>query len=110
MFLIPPDSLSRLLVVMVATVVKKMNFLAVLDPLIKTFMQVALLIGPLSFVGLVFYLGKLKKIIQNVYVGSNEKRKSIQLRFELSRKLLAENINSSLYWGFYLLGNDFSKC
>ena len=24
-------------------------------------------------------------------------------------KLLAENINSSLYWGFYLLDNDFSK-
>ncbi len=48
MFLIPPDSLSRLLVVMVATVVEKMNFFAVLDPLIKTFMQVALVIGPLS--------------------------------------------------------------
>ena len=104
MFLIPPDSLSRLLVVMVAIVVEKMNFLAVLDPLIKTFMQVALVIGPLSLAGLVLLLRKIEKIIQNVYVGSNEKRKSIQLRFELSRKLLAENINSSLYWGLLFIG------
>ena len=61
MFLIPPDSLSRLLVVMMATVVVKMNFFAVLDPLIKTFMQVALVIGPLSFVGLVLLLRKIEK-------------------------------------------------
>ena len=61
MFLIPPDSLSRLLVVMVATVVEKMNFFAVLDPLIKTFMQVALVIGPLSLVGLVSLLRKIEK-------------------------------------------------
>ena len=61
MFLIPPDSLSRLLIVMVETVVEKMNFFAVLDPLIKTFMQVALVIGPLSFVGLVLLLRKIEK-------------------------------------------------
>ena len=61
MFLIPPDSLSRLLVVMVAIVVEKMNFFAVLDPLIKTFMQVALVIGPLSLVGLVLLLRKIEK-------------------------------------------------
>jgi len=61
MFLIPPDSLSRLLVVMVATVVEKMNFFAVLDPLIQTFMQVALVIGPLSLVGLVLLLMKIEK-------------------------------------------------
>ena len=61
MFLIPPDSLSRLLVVMVATVVEKMNFFAVLDPLIQTFMQVALVIGPLSLVGLVLLLRKIEK-------------------------------------------------
>ena len=61
MFLIPPDSLSRLLVFMVATVVEKMNFFAVLDPLIKTFMQVALVIGPLSLVGLVLLLRKIEK-------------------------------------------------
>ena len=61
MFLIPPDSLSRLLVVMLATVVEKMNFFAVLDPLIKTFMQVALVIGPLSLVGLVLLLRKIEK-------------------------------------------------
>ena len=61
MFLIPPDSLSRLLVVMVATVVKKMNFFAVLDPFIKTFMQVSLVIGPLSLAGLVLLLRKIEK-------------------------------------------------
>ncbi len=61
MFLIPPDSLSRLLVVMVATVVEIMDFFAVLDPLIKTFMQVALVIGPLSLVGLVLLLRKIEK-------------------------------------------------
>ena len=61
MFLIPPDSLSRLLVVLVATVVEIMNFFAVLDPLIKTFMQVALVIGPLSLVGLVLLLRKIEK-------------------------------------------------
>ena len=61
MFLIRPDSHSRLLVVMVATVVVKMNFFAVLDPLIKTFMQVALVIGPLSLVGLVLLLRKIEK-------------------------------------------------
>ena len=61
MFLIPPDSLSRLLVVMVATVVEKIYFFAVLDPLIKTFMQVALVIGPLSLVGLVLLLRKIEK-------------------------------------------------
>ncbi len=61
MFLIPPDSLSRLLVVMVATVVEIMNFFAVLDPLIKTFMQVSLVIGPLSLVGLVLLLRKIEK-------------------------------------------------
>ena len=61
MFLIPPDSLSRLLAVMVATVVEKMNFFAVLDPLIQTFIQVALVIGPLSLVGLVLLLRKIEK-------------------------------------------------
>jgi len=61
MYLIPPDSLSRLLVVMVATVVEIMNFFAVLDPLIKTFIQVALVIGPLSLVGVVLILRKIEK-------------------------------------------------
>ena len=44
-----------------ATVVEIMNFFAVLDPLIKTFMQVALVIGPLSLVGLVLLLRKIEK-------------------------------------------------
>ena len=61
MFLIPPDSLSRLLAVMVATVVEKMNCFAVLDPLIKTFIQVALVIGPLSLVGVILLLKKIEK-------------------------------------------------
>ena len=53
MFLIPPDSLSRLLVVMAAAVVEMMNCFVVLDPLIKTFIQVAFVIGPLSLVGVI---------------------------------------------------------
>ena len=61
MYLIPPDSLSRLLVVMVATFVEIMNSFAVLDPLIQTFIQFALVVGPLSLVGLVFLLRKIEK-------------------------------------------------
>ena len=38
-----------------------MNFFVVLDPLIKTFMQVALVIGPLSLVGLVLLLREIEK-------------------------------------------------
>ena len=61
MFLIPPDSLSRLLVVMAVAFVEMMNCFAVLDPLIKTFIQVALVIGPLSLVGVVLLLRKIEK-------------------------------------------------
>ena len=61
MFLIPPDSLSRLLVVMSAAVVEMMNCFAVLDPLIKTFIQFAIVIGPLSLVGIVLILRKIEK-------------------------------------------------
>ena len=61
MSLIPPDSLSRLLVVMAASVLEMMNCFAVLDPLIKTFIQVALVIGPLSLVGVVLILRKIEK-------------------------------------------------
>ena len=61
MFLVPPDSLSRLLVVMAAAVIEMMNCFAVLDPLIKTFIQVALVIGPLSLVGVVLILRKIEK-------------------------------------------------
>ena len=61
MFLNPPDSFSRLLVVMAAAVVEMMNCFAVLDPLIKTFIQVALVIGPLSILGVVLILRKIEK-------------------------------------------------
>ena len=61
MYLIPLESLSRLLVVMAATIVDMINFFAVLDPLIKTFIQVALVIGPLSLVGVVLLLRKIEK-------------------------------------------------
>ena len=61
MFLISLDSLSRLLVVMTAADVEMMNCFAVLDPLIKTFIQVALVIGPLSLVGVVLILRKIEK-------------------------------------------------
>ena len=61
MFLIPPGSLSRLLVVIAATVVERLNCFAVLDPLIKTFIQVALVIGPLSLVGVILILREIEK-------------------------------------------------
>ena len=61
MFLIPPDSLSRLLVVMAVAVVEMMNCFAVLNPIIKTFIQLALVIGPFSLVGVVLILRKIEK-------------------------------------------------
>ena len=61
MFLIPPDSLSRLLVVMAVAVIEMMNCFAVFDPLIKTFIQVALVFGPLSLLGIVLILRKIEK-------------------------------------------------
>ena len=61
MYLIPLDSLSRFLVVMAATFAHRMNFFVVLDPLIKSFIQVALVIGPLSLVGVVLLLRKIEK-------------------------------------------------
>ena len=56
MHLISPDSLSRLFAVMAM-----MNCFAVLDPLIKGFIQVALVIGPLSLVGVILLLRKIEK-------------------------------------------------
>ena len=50
MHLISPDSLSRLFAV-----------IAVLDPLIKGFIQGALVIGPLSLVGVILLLRKIEK-------------------------------------------------
>ena len=61
MYLIPPDLLPRLLIVMVTTVFEMINCFAILDPLIKTFIQVALVIGPLCLVGVVLLLRKIEK-------------------------------------------------
>ena len=61
MFLIPPDSLSRLLVVMALAVVEMMNCFGVLDPVLKTFIQFILVFGPLSLVGVVLILRKIEK-------------------------------------------------
>ena len=61
MFLITPDSLSRLLFVMAFSVVEMTNCFAVLDPLIKTFIQVAFVIGPLSLLGVILLLKKIEK-------------------------------------------------
>ncbi len=46
---------------MALRVVDMMNLFAVLDPLIKTFIQVALVMGPLSLVGVIFLLKKIEK-------------------------------------------------
>ena len=61
MYLIPPDLLSRLLVVMAVTLVEIMNLFAVIDPLIKTFIQVALVLGPLSLLCVILILKKIEK-------------------------------------------------
>ncbi len=60
MYFIPSDSLSRLFVVMADSAVEMMNLLAVLDPLIKTFIQVSLVIGPMSLVVLIMLLKKIE--------------------------------------------------
>jgi hypothetical protein len=60
MYFIPSDSLSRLSVVMADSAVEMMNLLAVLDPLIKNFIQVSLVIGLLSFVVLIILLKKIE--------------------------------------------------
>ena len=46
---------------MAAKVIDRIHYFAVLDPLIKTFIQVALVIGPLSLVGVVLLLRKIEK-------------------------------------------------
>ena len=46
---------------MTVTVVEMMNRFAVLDPLIKTFSQVALGIGPISLMGVILLLKKIEK-------------------------------------------------
>ena len=61
MHLISPDSLSRLFAVMAVIVFEMMSCFAVLDPLIKTFIQFTLVIGPLSLVGVVLILRKIEK-------------------------------------------------
>ena len=61
MYLIALHSISQLLDVMAATIVDMINYFAVLDPLIKTFIQVALVIGPLSLVALVLLLRKIEQ-------------------------------------------------
>ena len=61
MYLISSDSISRLLVAMALTVFEMVNCFAVLDPLIKTFIQVTLVIGPLCLVGVILLLKKIEK-------------------------------------------------
>ena len=61
MYLIPLASFSRFVVVMAAIFAHRMNFFVVLDPLIKSFIQVALVIGPLSLLGVVLLLRKIEK-------------------------------------------------
>ena len=72
MYLIPPDSLSRLLFVMAVTVAKMTNCFAVLDPLIKTFTQVAFVIGPLSLIAMILLLKKIEKELEKL-AGKEEK-------------------------------------
>ena len=58
--MIPQESLSRLIGVMVSTVVVMMNCFAVFDPLIKTSIQVPIVIWSLSLMGVVLPLKKIE--------------------------------------------------
>ena len=59
--MISSDSLLRLFVVLEMMGVEMINSFAVLDPLIKTFIQVVIIIGPLTIAGMVWLLKRIEK-------------------------------------------------
>tara|TARA_Y100001968_G_C18814828_1_gene461850 strand:+ start:339 stop:545 length:207 start_codon:yes stop_codon:yes gene_type:complete len=59
--MIPSDSLLRLFAVMAIIGVEMINSFGALDPLIKTFIEVVFLIGPLSIAGVILMLMKIEK-------------------------------------------------
>ena len=61
MYFIPPDSLSRSFTLIAVIGVEMNNLFAVLDPLIKTFIEMSLVIGPLSIGGMILLLKKIEK-------------------------------------------------
>ena len=63
MYMIPSGSLWRLFIVFSLIGVEMINLFAVLDPVIKTFIQVVIIIGPLTITGIILLL----KRIQNEY-------------------------------------------
>jgi len=56
-----PDYLLRLLVVPFSIWIEMINLFSVLAPLIKNFIEVVIIIGPLSIMGLIFLLKKIEK-------------------------------------------------
>ena len=63
MYMIPSGSLWRLFIVFSLIGVEMINLFAVLDPVIKTFIQIVIIIGPLTITGIILLL----KRIQNEY-------------------------------------------
>ena len=61
MYIILPNSLSRLFVEMEFKLFDLIGLFLVLDPLIITFIQVALVLGPLSLLGVLLLLRKIEK-------------------------------------------------
>ncbi len=59
--MISPDSLTRLFLVLTVQGFEMINFFAVLDPAIKTFIGIVVLAGPLSIAGVIFLLKKIEK-------------------------------------------------
>ena len=59
--MISTDSLARSLLVLTIQGFKMVNLFAVLDPLIKNFIEVAIILGPLSIVCLILLLKKIEK-------------------------------------------------
>ena len=61
MYFIPPDSLSRSFTLIAVIGVEMNNLFVVLDPLIKTFIEVVIFVGPLSIACVILLLKKIEK-------------------------------------------------
>ena len=59
--MISPDSLATLFVLLVVMDIDMVNSFGVLAPLIKTFIQLVFIIGPLCIAGVVMLLKKIEK-------------------------------------------------
>ncbi len=59
--IIHPESLLILFVMLDVIIVEMIHAFGLLDPLIKTFIEVVIIVGPLSIFGLILLLKKIEK-------------------------------------------------